>query len=55
MSYIVKAGTMTFWDHYLSPDARYSLLPAESVRGASVWRIDLDAAERDWKQRRASK
>ncbi len=50
VSYIVKPGVTTFWDHYLSPDGKYSLLPAESARGASIWRIDLDAAQRDWKR-----
>ena len=52
VSYIVKPGVTTFWNHYLSPDGKYSLLSAESARGASVWRIDLDAAQRDWNQGR---
>jgi hypothetical protein len=54
VSYILRPGTTTFWDHYLSPNAKYSLVPAESPRGASVWRIDLAAAERAWKQQRGA-
>jgi WD40 repeat protein len=52
-SYVLKQGQFTFWDHYPSPDGKYSLIPAETPHGSSFWKVDLRAAEAAYKSARA--
>lgn len=44
ITYIIPPGT-TFWGHFPSPDGKHVVVPAEVVRGSSILRIDVKAAE----------
>lgn len=49
----VTAGEpMTFWDQYPSPDGKWTALPVEKARGGAIWRVDLEAAAKAWRERK---
>jgi hypothetical protein len=52
VSYVLRQGQAVFWDHYPSPDGKYTVAPVESPKGTTLWKIDLVAAEAAHKSRR---
>jgi Tol biopolymer transport system component len=50
-SVILNTGLVSIWNHYTSPDGKYTVFPAEINRPASLWRVDLKAAEAAYARR----
>jgi hypothetical protein len=44
-----------FWDQYTSPDGRYVAIPVEQFGSSTLWRIDVDAAAKAWREKKGQR
>ncbi|HMC55664.1 MAG TPA: hypothetical protein VKH19_10860 [Gemmatimonadaceae bacterium] len=41
-----------FWEQITSPDGRYVAIPVEKFGSSALWRVDIDAAAKAWREKK---